>query len=94
MEAFLSFIDEAKKGTFQSDGILRKGYIKDLPKGWSLIGTEKTITNNTKLFTSDIGNVYFYDSKLAKWVIYKITNGTPPDNFNIPGKSGFWVDKP
>lgn len=94
VEAFLTFIDDAKKGNFKSSGKLRKGDMKDLQKGWSLVGTEKALDNNTKIFTNDIQKIYTYDSTLRTWTKFDINNGVPPSDLLIPPKSGFWVHKP
>lgn len=94
VEAFLTFIDDAKKGNFESSGKLRKGDMKDLQQGWSLIGTEKVIDNNTTILTNDITKIYIYDSKLRTWTKFDINNGVPSSDLHIPPKSGFWVYKP
>lgn len=89
----LDFIKKALDNSYVSEGILRNGYIKSLPLGFSLVGTEKAITSNSKIFSKDIKRVYVYDSLKRKWETYEISNGTPPANLNIPPKYGFWIYK-
>ncbi len=94
VEAFLGFINTSKKDNSTSNSPLTKEYIKNLGKGWYLLGTEKIIDSNTKIFTNDISKIYIYGSTSRKWTRFDINNETPPSNLYIPANSGFWTYKP
>ena len=93
VEKYLKFIEDAKKGAYESDGVLRLGDVQAMPIGFSLSGSPRRITSKSKIMSKDVKTIYVYYSITRKWKIFNITNGVLPDDFVIPAKHGFWLYK-